>query len=41
MNRRLFLRIGNAVEAYNQYFNQKKDSADVLGLSCLYKVTTS
>ena len=38
MSRCLFLRIANAVEAHNPYFNQKKDAVGVLGLSCLQKV---
>jgi len=38
MSRRLFLRITNAVEAYNPYFKQRTDA---LRLSCLQKVTAA
>jgi len=31
----------NAVESYNDYFVQKRSAANVLGLSCFQKVTTS
>jgi len=41
MSRRLFLRIVNAVEAHNPYFKQMTNALDVLGLSCLQKVTTA
>jgi hypothetical protein len=41
MNRRLFLRIANAVEAHNPYFKQRTDALGVLGLSCLQKVTAT
>jgi hypothetical protein len=41
MSRRLFLRIANAVEAYNPYFKQRIDVIGVLGLSCLQKITAA
>jgi hypothetical protein len=41
MSSRLFLRIANAVEAYNPYFKQRIDVLGVLGLSCLQKVTAA
>jgi hypothetical protein len=41
MNRNLFLRIMNAVEAHDNYFLQKRDAAGVLGLSCFQKVTAA
>ena len=41
MSRELFVRIMNAVEAYDDYFVQKRNAANVLGLSCLQKVTAA
>jgi len=41
MNRDLFLRIMNAVEAHDYYFVQKRDATGVLGLSCFQKVTAA
>jgi hypothetical protein len=41
MNRDLFLRIMNAVEAHDDYFVHKRDAAGVLGLSCFQKVTAA
>ena len=41
MSRELFLRIMNAVEAHDEYFVQKRNAANVLGLSCFQKVTTA
>ena len=41
MNRRLFLRIVNAVEAHNPYFKQMIDVLGILGLFFLQKVTTA
>ena len=41
MSRELFLRIMNAVEAHDDYFVQKRDAANVLGLSCFQKITAA
>ncbi|XP_066338609.1 protein ALP1-like [Miscanthus floridulus] len=41
MSRELFLRIMNAVEAHDEYFVQKRNAANVLGLSCFQKVTAA
>jgi len=41
MSRELFVRIMNAVEAHDDYFVQKRNAANVLGLSCLQKVTAA
>ena len=41
MSRQLFLRIMNVVEAHDDYFVQKRDAANVLGLSCFQKVTAA
>lgn len=41
MKRDLFLRIMNAVEAHDDYFVQKRNAANVLGLSCFQKVTAA
>ncbi|XP_066365410.1 protein ALP1-like [Miscanthus floridulus] len=41
MSRELFLRIMNAVEAHDDYFVQKRNAANVLGLSCFQKVTVA
>ncbi|RWR72970.1 putative nuclease HARBI1 [Cinnamomum micranthum f. kanehirae] len=41
MRKPLFLRIVNAVEAYDPYFQQKRNCAGSLGLSALQKVTTA
>jgi len=38
MNRDIFLRIMNVVEAHDDYFVQKRDAVGVLGLSCFQKV---
>ena len=35
MSKELFVRIMNAVEAHDDYFVQKRNAANVLGLSCL------
>ena len=37
----LFLRIMNTVESYDDYFVQKWSAANIAGLSCFQKVTTS
>jgi hypothetical protein len=37
MRRPVFLRIMNVVEEHDNYFVQKRNAADVLGLSCLQK----
>jgi hypothetical protein len=37
MSRELFLRIMNVVEAHDDYFVQKRNAANVLGLSCFQK----
>ena len=39
MSRHLFLHIMNAVEAHDDYFVQKRNAANILGLSCFQKVT--
>ena len=39
MTRPLFLRIMNDVEAHDDYFVQKRNGANQLGLSCFQKVT--
>ena len=39
MNRPLFLRILNAVEQHDDYFEQKRNAAHQHGLSCFQKVT--
>jgi hypothetical protein len=41
MSRPLFLRIMNAVQNHDDYFVQKRNAANVLGLSCLQKVTAA
>ena len=41
MSRELFLRIMNAVEAHDEYFVQKRNAANVLGLTCFQKVTAA
>jgi len=41
MSRELFLRIMNAVESHDDYFVQKRNAANVLGLSCFQKVTAA
>jgi len=41
MSRELFLRIMNVVEAHDDYFVQKRNAANVLGLSCFQKVTAA
>ena len=41
MSRELFLRVMNAVEAHDDYFVQKRNAANVLGLSCFQKVTAA
>ena len=41
MRKHLFLRIVNAVEAHNPYFQQKRNCAGNLGLSALQKVTVA
>ena len=41
MSRPLFLRIIEAVESYDNYFTQKRDAADMVGLSSLQKVTAA
>jgi len=41
MRRPVFLRIMNAVEEHDDYFVQKRNAADVLGLSCLQKVVAA
>ncbi|KAG5554014.1 hypothetical protein RHGRI_011773 [Rhododendron griersonianum] len=41
MNRSLFLRIVSEVEAHEPYFVQKRNSARVLGLSSLVKITAT
>jgi hypothetical protein len=37
MRRHVFVRIMNAVEEHDDYFVQKKNASDTLGLSCLKK----
>ena len=41
MSKNLFLRIMNGVEAHDDYFVQKRNAANVLGLSCFQKVTAA
>ena len=41
MSRPLFLRIMHAVENHDDYFVQKRNAANILGLSCLQKVTAA
>ena len=41
MSRSLFLRIQSKVEAYETYFIQKRDNAQMLGLSSLQKMTAT
>ncbi|KAF5451689.1 hypothetical protein F2P56_026775 [Juglans regia] len=41
MSRDLFLRIHSAVEAYDNYFVQKRDASGRLGLSSLQKMTVA
>ena len=41
MSRELFLRIMNAIEAHDDYFVQKRDCCNELGLSCFQKVTAA
>ena len=41
MSRHIFLRIMNAVEAHDDYFVQKRNAANILGLSCFQKVTAA
>lgn len=41
MNRPLFLCIMHAVENHDDYFKQRRNAANVLGLSCLQKVTAA
>lgn len=41
MSRPLFLRIMNAVQNHDNYFVQKRNATNVLGLSCLQRVTTA
>jgi hypothetical protein len=41
MSRELFKRIINAIEEHDDYFVQKRNAANVLGLSCFQKVTTA
>ena len=41
MSRELFLRIMNDIEAHDDYFVQKRDAANVLGLSCFQKITAA
>jgi hypothetical protein len=41
MSRDLFLRIMNALESYDDCFVQKRNAANVLGLSCFQKVTAA
>ena len=41
MNRDLFLRIMHAVEDHDEYFVQKRNAANTIGLSCFQKVTAS
>ncbi|KAI9919990.1 hypothetical protein PsorP6_015903 [Peronosclerospora sorghi] len=40
MHRPLFLRIVQASDSHDEYFVQKRDAVDVMGLSPLQKVTT-
>jgi hypothetical protein len=41
MSRPLYLRIMRAVEDHDDYFMQKRNAANKLGLSCLQKVTAA
>ena len=41
MSKELFLRIMNVVEAHDDYFVQKRNAANVLGLSCFQKITAA
>ena len=41
MSRELFLCIMNVVESHDDYFVQKRNAANVLGLSCFQKVTAA
>ena len=41
MSRSLFLRIQSKVEAYETYFIQKRDNAQMLGLSSHQKMTAT
>ena len=41
MSKELFLRIMNVVEAHDDYFVQKRNAANVLGLTCFQKVTAA
>ena len=41
MSRSLFLRIMHVVENHDDYFVQKRNAANILGLSCLQKVTAA
>jgi len=41
MSRELFLRIMKAVEGHDDYFVQKRNAANVLGLSCFQKITAA
>jgi hypothetical protein len=41
MSRHLFLRIMRTVEDHDDYFVQKRNAANKLGLSCVQKVTAS
>jgi hypothetical protein len=41
MSRDLFLRIMDVVESHGDYFVQKRNAANVLGLSCFQKVTAA
>ena len=41
MGRTLFLRILQAVEQHDEYFVQKRNTAGILGLSSLQKITTA
>ena len=41
MSRNLFLRIMSDVEDHDDYFVQKRNAANVLGLSCFQKVTAA
>jgi hypothetical protein len=41
MSRELFLHIINTVESHDDYFVQKRNAANVLGLSCFQKVITA
>jgi hypothetical protein len=41
MNRDLFLRILHVVEDHDEYFVQKRNAANTIGLSCFQKVAAS